>query len=200
MPGALQTRTNRALGLAEKTILGFIAGVASALGIVEIVFLIQRVVGLASGPVTLTGVPTSEPRDAGFADATFDAVTLTVDLSTGGRAALIAAAVLASLLTVGICAAVVWLCVRVFVGKPFVRSATWAIAAVSILVIIAALGGPALSGVAHAEAAHALGTDDLPMFLVTVDPAPIGWAFALAVVAAAFEIGQRMQRDTESLV
>jgi hypothetical protein len=200
MSGAVQTRSSRALGLAEKTILGFIAGIAGALGVVEIVFLVQRIVGLAVGPVTLTGVPTAEPLDAGFADATFDAVTLTTDLSTGGRAAMIAAAVLASLLTIGICAAVIWLCVRVFVGKPFVRSATWAIAAVSILVIVAALGVPAVLGVAHAEAALALGTDELPMFLVTVDPAPIGWAFALAVVAAAFEIGQRMQRDTESLV
>ena len=200
MTGALQTRTNRVLGLAEKVILGFIAGVASAVGVIEIVFLVQRIVDVATGPVTLTGVPTAEPIDAGFGDATFDAVTLTTALSTGGRAALIAAAVLASLLTIGICAAVIWLCVRVFVGKPFVRSATWAIGGVSILVILVALAGPALRGVAQAEAAAALDTELLPVFLVAIDPAPLGWAFALAVVAAAFEIGQRLQRDTEALV
>ena len=33
-----------------------------------------------------------------------------------------------------------------------------------------------------------------------VDLAPLAWGFALAVVAAAFEIGQRLQRETEGLV
>jgi hypothetical protein len=40
----------------------------------------------------------------------------------------------------------------------------------------------------------------LPGFEMTVDLAPLGWGFALAVVAGAFEIGQRLQRDTEGLV
>lgn len=200
MTGALQTRTNRALGLAEKTILGFIAGAAAALGVVETVFLVGRVVAGTAGPVTLTGIPTTEPLDAGFGGATFDTVTLTTELSAGGRAAFIAAGILSSLLTVGICAVVVWLCLRVFVGKPFVRSATWGIGIVAILVILVALGRPTLLGVANAEAAAALDVDQLPVFLVAFDPAPIGWAFALIVVAAAFEIGQRLQRDTEALV
>ncbi|WP_395640398.1 hypothetical protein [Pseudolysinimonas sp.] len=200
MTGALQTRRNRALGLAEKTILGFIAGAATAIGVVEIVFLVGRIIAGASGPVTLSGVPTTEPLDAGFGGATFDTVTLMTDLTTGGRAAFIAAGILTSLLTLGICAVVVWLCLRVFVGKPFVGSATWGIGIVAILVVVVALGRPALLGVANAEAAAALDLDQLPVFLVAFDPAPIGWAFALMVVTAAFEIGQRLQRDTEALV
>lgn len=194
------SRAQRAANLAEKAILGFIAGAAAAIGIVQLVFLVVRLADLTAGPVTLSGVPTAEPLDAGFAGATFDAVTLTTELSAGGRAALMASAALATLLTVGICAVVAWLCLRVFVGRPFVRSATWGIAVVAILVIAAGLGVPALLGVAHAEAAAAVGSDLLPVFLVEIDPAPLGWAFALAVVGAAFEIGQRLQRDQEGLV
>ena len=35
---------------------------------------------------------------------------------------------------------------------------------------------------------------------MNLDLAPIGWAFGLALVAAAFQIGTRMQKDTEALV
>lgn len=195
------TRARRAAGLAEKTILGVIAGAAAAIGVLELVFLVQRIAAAASGPVTLTGVPLAAAQDAGIPGATFDTVTLTVDdLSGGGRAALIGALLVSSLLTVGICAVVAWLCLRVFVGRPFVRSATWGIGVVAILVIAAALGAPALHGVANAEAAAVLDSEALPVFLVAIDPAPIGWGFALAVVAGAFELGQRLQRDAEGLV
>jgi len=193
-------RARRALGLAEKVILGFIAGAAAAVAVVEVVLLVQRLVSRASGPVLLTDVPLAAPLDAGFAGATFDAVSLTVDLSAGGRAAMMGAAAVSSLLVLGICAALAWLCVRVFLGKPFVRSATWGIGVVAILVLVAGMVGPLLTGIANAEAALALDTAQLPPLLVELDLSPLAWAFALTVVAAAFEIGQRLQRDTEGLV
>lgn len=195
------TSTARAVSIVEKTILGFIAGAAAAVGVTEIVFLVQRIVGLAAGPVTFSGMPTSAPLDAGFAGATFSAVTLTVpELSTGGRAAMIGAAIVSSLLAVGICAVLAWLCVRMFLRKPFVASATWGIGVVAILVIASGLGAPALTGIGRAEAASALGVEQLPTLLVELDLAPIAWGFALAVVAAAFELGQRLQRDSDGLV
>ena len=201
MTTTLQSRTNRALGLAEKTILGVIAGAAAAIGVVEIVLLVGKLARLASGPVVLTDVSTSGPLDAGFAGATFDAVTLTVpDLSAGGRAFLMGAAVLSWLVVFGICAVLVWLCVRVFLGKPFGAFATWGIGAVAILVIVSGRGTPLLSGMAAQRAALALNVEQLPVFLVEVDLAPLAWGFALAVVAAAFQLGQRLQRDTEGLV
>ena len=195
------TRSRRAIGMLEKGILGTIAGAAAAIGVVELVLLVGRVVGLTSGPVTLSNVPTSAPLDAGFAGATFEAVSLTVaDLSAGGRAFLMGSAALSSLLAIGICAMVVWLCVRVFLGKPFGPVATWGIGGVSILVIACGLGSPLLAGMAAQRATLDLGLAQLPTFLVEVDLAPLGWGMALAVVAAAFEIGQRMQRETDGLV
>ncbi|MBG6054881.1 hypothetical protein IWX81_001292 [Salinibacterium sp. CAN_S4] len=195
------TSGTRAGQLAEKVILGMIAGGAAAIGVVDTVFLVGRIIRLASGPAELTGVPTTKPLDAGFASATFDTVTLTVaELSAGGRAFLIGAAVLTWLLVIGICAVVAWLCVRVFHGKPFGAAATWGIGAVSLLVILSGLGTPTLNGMAAQRALVGLDLEQFPMFLVTVDLAPLGWGLALAVVAGAFEIGQRMQRETGGLV
>jgi len=201
MTQALHNRTTHALGLAEKAILGVIAGAAAAIGIVEIVLLVGRIAQLASGPVELRGVPTSEPLDAGFAGATFDTVTLTLaDLSAGGRAFLIGAAVLSWLVVFGICTVLVWLCIRVLLGKPFSTFATWGIGGVAILVILSGMGTPLLMGMAAQRAALALNVDELPIFLVEVDLAPLAWGLALAVVAAAFQLGQRLQRDSDGLV
>lgn len=198
------TRTTRALSLIEKTILGFIAGAAAAIGVVTLVLLVQRVVGLAAQEtIDVAGVILTDPTFAGVPGATgaIDSVTLAVDgLNAASRGWLIAASIMAALVTVAVCAAVAWLCVRVFLGRPFVRSATWAIGVVAIMVMVGGVGASLFTGIAHAEVALFLDTDALPAFLVEVDLAPFGWGIALAVVAGAFEIGQRMQRDTEGLV
>lgn len=186
--------------LAEKTILGLIAGAAAAVAVLAVVFLVGRIVEVSTGPVTLHDVPTDGPIDAGFAGATFHSVDVTLDLSGDGRMFLIAGGVLSTLLTVGICLVLAWLCVRVLRGKPFGPSLTWGIGTVAILVVAAGLGGPLLEGMAAQQSALALGVEELPVFLVEVDLAPLAWGFALAVVAGAFEIGQRMQRDTQGLV
>ena len=205
------TTTRRALGLTlglvEKTILGCIAGAAAAVGIVTLVFLAQRIVELAVGTeTTLFDVVLAEPLAPAFDSpavvaASADTATLTVvGLPDAARGALIGAAVAGSLVTIGVCTVLAWLCLRVFVGRPFVRSASWGIGVVAVLVLVSGLGVPLLTGIAHAETGLALGLDELAPFSVKIDLAPIGWCFALAVVGAAFEIGQRLQRDTEGLV
>lgn len=205
------TRTKRTAQLAEKVILGIIAGGAAAIGVIELILLVGRVIRTAvDDAITLTGMPLTDAAASQFTAASplvtaasFETATLTIEgLPTSARAALIGAAILTSLVAIGICAVVTWLCVRVFVGRPFVRSATWGIGVVSILVIAGGLGGSLLNGIANAEAvAHAgLESAGMPMLLVTTDLAPLGWGLALAVVAGAFELGQRMQRDQEGLV
>jgi len=42
--------------------------------------------------------------------------------------------------------------------------------------------------------------DVLSYFWLQLDLAPVGWAFGLALVAAAFQIGARLQREAELLV
>lgn len=200
-----------AMRIVEKTILGFIAGAAAAIAIVETVLLIQRVIGLASSSPTLVqgmrvtdvdapGILAASPQ---LASAQVESVALTIDdLAATPRGYLIVAAILGSLLTIGVCAVVAWLCLRVFVGRPFVRSATWGIGAVAILVILGGIGSSFFGAIAHAEIARDLGLTGagLPALELVIDLSPFGWGLALAVVAGAFELGQRMQRDTEGLV
>ena len=204
-------RAKRGMQLAEKTTLGIIAGAAAAIGVVEIVLLVGRVVGLASDRIlTVSGIPLLDfPAEQVAAasslieSAQFDGLTLTAEGVPGSaRALLITSAILGALVTVGICAVVAWLCVRILIGSPFVRSATWGIGIVSILVVAGGLGDALFRSIAHAEIVDALDLSGagLPVFLATVDLAPLGWGLALAVVAGAFEIGQRMQRETEGLV
>ncbi|MFP7835004.1 hypothetical protein [Marisediminicola sp. LYQ134] len=117
-------------------------------------------------------------------------------------AALAAAAVLTTLVSVAVCAALAWLCLRVFVGRPFVASATAGIGVVAILIVAGGLGSSFLTSVAHAQIGDYLALTEagVPLFELSVDLAPLGWGVALAVVAGAFELGQRMQRDTTGLV
>jgi hypothetical protein len=198
----------RAATLLEKSILGFIAGVAAAIGILDAGFLVGRITALVTpGPKTLDNVPLAEPvvtdgiDSSSIVSADYRSVTLVVtELPDAAVAALIAAAVLTSLLTIGTCVAVGWLCVRVFIGRPFVRSATLGISVVAILVLLAGLGTPMLRGIANTEAVEHAGFEGLALLLYEVDFAPLGAAFALIVVAAAFEIGQRLQRETQGLV
>ena len=204
---APQPGSTRVAHLAEKVILGLIAGIAVVIGVLEIVFASLRVGDLLANPdVTLRDTFLDEPLDLlSASDAVVSTTVTQVDvvvtgLAVGDRVYLIAATLLSSLLTLGICAVVIWLCVRVFLGRPFVRSVTWGIGVVAILVIVAGLGVPTLTATGYAEAALVLGIDELAPFVVEVDPAPLGWGMALAVVAGAFEIGQRMQRDAEGLV
>lgn len=201
--------STRVATMAERVILGVIAGAALAIGAIEAVWVVMRtVVTLSGGPATvsvpLTDAPATAALDAeGVTDAVYDSVSLTLSsVPESARAMTVAADALSSLIPIGVCAVLVWLCVRVLVGRPFVRSVTWSIGGVSILVLCGGLGGSAGRAVANAEIAAALELDGtaLPTLLAEVSLAPLGWAMALAVVAAAFEIGQRMQRETEGLV
>lgn len=198
-------RTRRAATVAEKATLGFIAGAAVAVAVVSTIFAVGHIVDLVTGgPATLRDAVLADAVDVELSGAlagTADTVDFTVaSLPDGATAALVGAAAIGAALTIGVCGVVALLCVRILLGRPFVRSATWGIAVVAILVLLAALGRPLLTGVAHAEAAAGLGLDALAPFAVELDPAPLGWSFALTVVAGAFEIGQRLQRDAEGLV
>ena len=204
-------RHERALGLIEKTILGMIAGASAAIGVVEVVFLVGRIASLATAPSnTVSGIQLLDVAAPAYSSgtelvtaATFDTLSLSiVGLPPAARGFLIAAEVSSSALVIGICAVLAWLCLRVFVGRPFVRSATWGIGIVAVLVVAGGFGSSILRGIAHAEIALFLDLTDgaLPILSLPLDPAPLGWSAALAVVAGAFELGQRMQRDTETLV
>ncbi|GAA3939658.1 hypothetical protein [Microbacterium soli] len=197
----------RAVQLSEKLILGFIAGAAAAIAVTQTVLLVARIVEILSGaavPVSMPLMDAPMPTDSdAVTEASYDSATLLLaSVPASARGMLIFGDVLVTLLPIGACVVVAWLCLLVFHGRPFVRSAGWGIGAVAILVVVSGIGGAVVHGVANAQIADAveLAGTMLPTFLAAVPLAPLGWAAALAVVAGAFEIGQRMQRDTERLV
>ena len=203
-------RPGRAASLAEKTILGVIAGGAGAIALVDIVLLISRTITLMAADDVVVPRMALEQDAAesiaaapGVVDAAFDSVTITAEgLSASPRALLAGADALGSIGVIGLCVVVALICVRLFIGRPFSAAVTWGIGTAAILVMAGGLLSQAVRAGAHTEITSELGLTavGLPSFEMTIDLAPIGWGLALAVIAGAFEIGQRMQRETEGLV
>lgn len=208
MSNAVQS--GRAASLTEKTILGFIAGSAAAIALVDLVLLISHTIALMTADEVVVPRMALEQDAAeriaevpGVAAAAFDSVTITAEgLSTSPRALLATADVLGSIGIIGLCVVVAWICVRLFIGRPFSAAVTWGIGTAAILVMAGGLLSQTVRANAHTEITSELGLTavGLPSFEMTIDLAPIGWGLALAVIAGAFEIGQRMQRETEGLV
>ncbi|WP_203581885.1 hypothetical protein [Microbacterium hibisci] len=113
---------------------------------------------------------------------------------------------LPALATIGVCAIAWWLGVSLIRARPFRASMPTAIGVVACLVIAGGLFGQFAGAwgramlVEHLAATDEAVTDVFWIFLLQLDLAPIGWGFALALVAGAFQIGSRLQRDTEGLV
>ncbi len=201
----------RAATLTEKTVLGVIAGAAGAIAVVDIVasgirsgyLLTSPSIVVPSMPLAAVDAPAALSASPAVTAAEYDTVTITAEgLSFSPRLLLSMADNLAVLGPVALCVVVAWLCVRLFVGRPFGTAATWGIGAAAIAVMAGGLFSQAVRANAFSEIVYELGLESagVPLFEMTVDLAPLGWGFALVVVAGAFEIGQRLQRDTEGLV
>jgi hypothetical protein len=201
----------RAASLVEKTVLGVIAGAAGAIAVVDLVgsgirsavLLTSTAITIPSMPLRSVDAPAVLAASSNISEAQYDSVTLTtVGLSLSPRLLLAIADGLAVLGPVVLCIAVAWLCVRLFIGRPFGTAATWGIGVAALAVMAGGLLSQAVRANAFSEIAYELdlASAGVPTFEMSIDLAPLGWAFALAVVAGAFEIGQRLQRDTEGLV
>lgn len=201
----------RAATLVEKTVLGIVAGAAAAIAVVDLIgigirsafLLTSAAITIPSMPLRSVDAPAALAASPAISEAHYDTVTITAEgLSLSPRLLLTIADGLSILGPIALCVAVAWLCVRLFVGRPFGTAATWGIGAAAIAVMAGGLLSQAVRASAFSEVSQELGlaSAGVPMFEMSIDLAPLGWGFALAVVAGAFEIGQRLQRDTEGLV
>lgn len=144
---------------------------------------------------------------AGVSAATVDSALVSVPaMPSGARWMLLLETALPALATVALCAGVWWLGVSLIRSRPFRASLGWLFAVAACLMIAGSLFGQLAGGIGRAIIVQDLtaaspGVEDvLWTLLVQFDLAPVGWAFALALVAGLFEIGRRLQRDTEGLV
>lgn len=196
-------------------VVGVGAALVAAFHVVGLVLAARQTFG--DEPLEVTGVtlgvgamPSLTERVPAVVDASYDSLTLVVEsVPALARWLLWGAEATRSLAAIGVCLALVWLCVRVWRRRPFGRSLTVALVVTGSLVIVGGMLPQLLAGMGRAEVvdhlgaralADALGDGTVTTFAVELSLAPVGIGLALGVVAAAFEIGERLQRDAEGLV
>ena len=159
---------------------------------------------LTPGPTTVYAMELASPKpDAtvGAVPGVRSAVSPTLDVTmidappsvTGW---LLAGELLPIVLALTMCASAIWLATGLPNGRPFVAAA----------VMVCGIGSQFAGAVARAEAAIVLreATPQIdPLFVafsIALDLAPFGWGLLLGLLAGAFQIGTRLQRETELLV
>ncbi|GAA5153499.1 hypothetical protein GCM10025768_23250 [Microbacterium pseudoresistens] len=196
----------------EGFVLGLVATGAVSVAAAAIVAVVKAVIALFQ-PAVEVRMPVQEVDASalsglpGISAAAYDSATVTMtELSAGARWMLLLEASLPALATVGVCAAAWWLGVSLIRARPFRRSMAWTIGVAACLVIAGGLFGQLAGAIGRAIAVDGIAAADprahdvFWAFLVQLDLAPLGWGFALALVATAFQVGERMQRDTKGLV
>ena len=148
----------------------------------------------------LTGVPEISAAAYASADVTFTRLPAAVGWMLWLELALPALA------TIGVCIVAWWLGVSLMRARPFRRAMPTAICVVAVLVVVGGVLGQVLGAFGRALLVDDLAAtspqvaDVFGTFIMQLDLASVGWGFALALVAGAFAIGARLQRDTDGLV
>lgn len=209
--GKRHGRTGSRLG--EGFVLGLIATGAVSVAIASIVAIVLRGIDLFGDAVAVTfpmhdGGMVGALKDApAVLSSSYSAAIVTIDgLPAGARWLFLLEGALPALATVGVCAVAWWLGVSLIRSRPFRRSMSVAIGVAACLVLaggvlgqLAGAFGRAIA-VGHLAEADPRVHDVLWAFLAQFDLAPVGWGFALALVATAFQLGTRLQKDAEGLV
>ena len=111
--------------------------------------------------------------------------------------------VVAILTTVLISAAVVHLCWKLLHHRAFDRSVSWMAISVGFVLTVGTILGNGFGGLGLMMASTELGPVSPGRFWTpgfSLDLTPMLAGFVILLVAMAFEVGTRMQRDTEGLV
>ncbi|MFT2817591.1 hypothetical protein [Leifsonia sp. A12D58] len=211
--GKLATPPTPPTGLrrSERIALSFLAAVTAVFGILVLVSAITQAISLAFDPHTQMSLSTNAQVPSGAAtgtaslvQGTFSTATVTLaGISAAARAFLSGGTLVNGLMLATLAAAFTYLCVGLIRGRPFSRHATWLLATASTTLVLGGVITLGLSSIGQFMVAGELNADPsntiFPM-ASTVSLMPIFAGIALGAIAAAFEFGQRLQRDTEGLV
>lgn len=208
----MNTNVGRPVSRADGFGLGLIATGAVSVGIAALVAVIKGAFEVFGDevavrmPVTggsvaaLDGVDSIRSADYSQADVAF------TTLSAGARWMLLLEGALPALATIGVCAVAWWLGVSLIRGRAFRKTMSTTTGIAACLVTAGGLFGQLCGAIGRAMIVDHLASDDpsiydtIPAFSIDLDLAPLGWGFALALIAMAFAAGTRMQKDTEGLV
>lgn len=136
-----------------------------------------------------------------------------VGLPSAARWLFYAETVLPLIGAVSVSAVVAWLSFTLVRERPFARAFPIGIGVTAVAIMVGGLGSQFVGALARSAVVEYLGEarlvgdnstapayDTLSYFWLALDLAPVGWAFGLTLVAAAFQIGTRLQRETDLLV
>lgn len=205
-----------ALGRGEKAVVSLIGAGGLVAVPLSVIGLITSAVAIATPPaVRVSGIPlaggeyppflvaSDAPVDAGYESAWVEVA----NLPGGVRALLWTADALPLLAGLVIGVGVAWLAIALLRGAPFARALPIVLGIVAIAVIAAGLGRQVLEAIARGETVAFLGAPQditgpggFAAFSLGLDLGPLGWGLGIALLAAAFSIGTRMQRDSAGLV
>lgn len=188
----------------------------------SLVFLVMAAIQVfGPGPTRVDGFPLANaaaPAFTGKSDAIvsggYESAWLEIaGLPEGSRWLLYLGYALPLLAAIAIGVAVAWLAIALLRGRPFLRSLPHVIGVAAVAVLVGGLGSQVFASAARGSVVSFLGErtitagdmgdgpyEGLLGWSLMLDLAPVGWALGLALVGAAFQIGVRMQKDTEALV
>ncbi len=195
----------------EAVTLGLVATGAVSIGVGAITGAISAGIEIFGSPVPVD-LPVHDAQMASLADADgirsaeYTQSVVTVEaMDAGTRWLLLAEAALPALATVIVCASLWWLGLSLIRQRAFRRSMAPILGTAAIALVVSGFLAPLFGAFARAQVVeHLTGsgaeTGEFWAFQYQLYLAPIGWGIALALVATAFEVGQRLQRETEGLV
>lgn len=206
----MDNRTARP-SLSEAVALGLVATGAVSIGVASVFGAVGAGIEIFGSPVPVSlpvdGAQMASLSDAdGIAAAEYTQSVVSFEsLDAGTRWLLLAEAALPALATVIVCASLWWLGLSLIRQRAFRRSMVPMLATAAFALIVTGMTGPLFGAIARAQvveqlAASGADIEGFWMFLYELNPASIGWGIALALVGTAFEVGQRLQRETEGLV
>lgn len=194
--------------MAEAVTLGLVATGAVSIAIAALTGAVRAGIEIFGSPVAVSlpvhdAAMESLADAAGVASASYtESVVSFETLDAGTRWMLFGEQLLPAVATIIVCMSLWWLGLSLIRQRAFRKSMVPVLGTAAIALIVAGMIGPLLGAIARAQAVELLpaSPDVFWAFLYELDPSPIGWGIALALVVSAFEVGRRLQRETEGLV
>jgi len=180
--------------------------IAAAWGLMVLITGVFRLIHVvASATVTLpqpvsTPIPADATGSLQLVEGTFRMADITIAGVSGAvRSLLAASTILDVLANLSVVIGVIMLCISLMRGRPFIPAVVRALVITSFALVVCGMLSTGLLAFANMEVAYALDQPGFPM-LGNLDFTAAFVGLALALVATAFTIGQRLQRETEGLV
>lgn len=184
----------------------FGAGLAAVYGIMILVIGVFGVVNTLIAEAITVPQPTAVDIDAGasgslqLVEGTFRMADVTITgIGDSVRALLASSMILDVIMHLSVAFGVFMLCIALMRQRPFMPAMVRTLIFVAFALVICGMLSSGLLGFANMEIASALDRPGFPM-VANIDFTAALVGVALAVVATAFQVGRRLQRDTEGLI